>query len=145
MNPNSDMAEADWHSEVTSAFEALVDSAQSLDLDRYFSLFDKPRFTALNANGTVVHGFEEFEAVYREQIQVVERYNSLSFEKVRLTLLTADVCILVNEYSAELVLKSGDVVSATGAGTQVWCKASGAWLLTHISSSDRSGEMETQK
>lgn len=145
MNLHSDMAGTDWHLEVTSAFEALVASARSLDFDRYFSLFDKPRFTALNANGTVVHDFDEFEAVFREQIQVVDRYKSLSFENVRLTLLTADVCILINEYSAELVLKSDDVISVAGAGTQVWCKASGAWLLSHISSSDRSQETETQK
>ena len=43
--------------------------------------------------------------------------------------------VLVNEYSSTVELKNGSVLEFAGAGTQVWHKSDGAWLLVNVSSS----------
>jgi len=128
-------SELQVESEVKQVFEGLVVAARSLNIENYLSFFDKKKFTSLNDDGSVFHSFSEFEDVYRQQIPALEKYNSLEFTNVKITVLNNSTAILVNEYRAEVVLKSGDTVSAGGAGTQVWSKASGAWLLVSVSGS----------
>ena len=132
LNKNS---EIQIESEVYQAFQELVVAARSLNVDTYLAFFDKKKFTSLNANGSVFHNLSDFENFYRQQIPALEKYNSLEFINVKITVLNRSTAILVNEYIAEVVLKSGDIVSAGGAGTQVWSKASGSWKLVNVSGS----------
>jgi len=122
-------------SEVSQAFKDLAVAAKSLNVDDYLAFFDKKQFTSLNDDGSVFHSFRDFEDLYRQQIPALEKYKSLNFANVKITVLNHSTAILVNEFTAEVVLKSGDTVSAGGAGTQVWSKTSGAWLLANVSAS----------
>jgi len=128
-------SELQVESEVKQVFEELAVAARSLNIDDYLGFFDKKKFTSLNDNGSVFHSFSDFENLYRQQIPALEKYNSLEFTNVKITVLNNSTAILVNEYRAEVVLKSGDTVSAGGAGTQVWSKGSGVWLLVSVSGS----------
>ena len=121
--------------EVMAAFNSLVNAARTLDHDRYFALLDKQEFTALNHDGTVTHSFEEFESSFREQVRHLKHYNKLEFQNVRVSVIASEVCVLVNEYHAEIVLMDDEVAEMRGAGTQVWRKRPEGWFLTHVSSS----------
>jgi ketosteroid isomerase-like protein len=122
---------------VDQAFKGLAEAAKSLDVGQYSEFFDKAKFTALNADGTVTHSFEEFENTYREQISFLERYQSLEFSNVKISIINLQTAILVNEFSAEVKLKSGEIISAKGAGTQVWSETDGEWKLVSVSSSSQ--------
>ena len=124
-------------SEVHRSFAALVKAARSLEADEYLSFFDRDRFTALNADGTVVHSFDEFEQAIRENFAALEVYESLDFDRVKVTVLDADTAILVNEYRAVVRLASGPSVTAAGGGTQVWHRTGAGWRLVSVSSSAR--------
>ena len=114
----------------------------SLDIVAYLGYFDKKKFTALNANGTVTHSFSTFENDIRQQFPTIKRYLSLEFSNVKITIIDQKTAILVNEYKADLVLQSGQEVSAYGAGTQVWALSDQDWKLVSISSSNNT-ERET--
>ena len=120
---------------VDAAFAELVSAVQSLDIDHYLTFFDRERFTALNADGTVVHTFAEFAHATREQLSGIRAYESLAFDRVKITVVNETTAILVNEYRATVVLMSGETATAAGAGTQVWSAASGDWKLLHVASS----------
>ncbi len=120
---------------VNQSFLGLVKAARSLDADAYFSYFDTERFTALSADGTVTHSFEKFAETVRQQFTALQSYQSLEFSQVKISVINADVVVLVNEYQAEVVLKSGDLVSASGGGTQVWALQGDEWKLVSVSSS----------
>lgn len=129
--------EAAIKNEVNQAFEGLVDAAKSLDTDRYLGFFDKVNFTSLNEDGTVTHSFDLFAESFREQFGTVAGYNSLEFKNVKVTVLGQDSAILVNEYDANVNLKSGSSMAVAGGGTQVWSKTTGSWKLVNVSSSSR--------
>jgi len=99
--------------------------------------FDQEDFTILNADGTTIDSFEKFKTVYNPQFKAIQKYNTLNFDPVIIHVIDNENSVLVNEYSAELVLKSGDVISASGAGAQFWSKRSGEWKLVHISNASR--------
>ena len=119
---------------VNESFTGLVAAARSLDVDAYFQYFDRKRFTALNADGTVVHSIEAFEKRTRQQFAALESYGSLEFSQVKISVINRTTAVLVNEYQADVVLKSGDQVSASGGGTQVWAFTDGVWKLVSVSS-----------
>lgn len=121
--------------EVRQRFEALAVAARLLDVPAYLAFFDASAFSALNGDGTVMHALPPFAEMYRASIESVEGYVSLEFDRVHVSPISDDVAILVNEYTAVVRLKTGDVVEGTGAGSQVWSKASGEWLLVSVSSS----------
>ncbi|MDA8017939.1 MAG: nuclear transport factor 2 family protein [Thermoanaerobaculia bacterium] len=120
---------------VQHAFHGLAQAARALDHDRYFQHFDQAVFTALNADGTVTHSFEAFARDYRQQADFVQAYRSLDFHRVKITVIDAQTAVLVNEYRAQVILKSGQVVDAEGAGTQLWSRRTGTWKLVSVSSS----------
>lgn len=120
---------------VDKSFTGLIGAARSLNVDAYFQYFDRKHFTALNADGTVVHSMEAFEEVARQQFAALESYRSLEFSQVKISVINRETAVLVNEYKADVVLKSGDLVSASGGGTQVWALRDGAWKLVSVSSS----------
>ena len=122
---------------VNQAFGGLIEAAKSLDVGRYVEFFDKERFTALNDDGTVTHSFDEFENTYRQQISALVNYESLEFSNVKISVINSQTAILVNEFTASVLLKSGDVVTAKGAGTQVWAETDGAWKLVSVSGSSK--------
>ena len=123
--------------EVNAAFNGLIEAVKSLDTGRYFQFFDEGRFTSMNADGTVFHNLTDFKDPYREQIAMIQKYESLQFQNVKVTVVNNTTAVLVNEYQASVVLKSGEKVLAAGAGTQVWSKATGVWKLINISSSSK--------
>ncbi len=129
---NSDM-EKRTKEEITQAFDALAFAAENLDFDSYFSLFDDKTFTALNSNGTTCDSFNEFQSTYLPQFKTIHKYNSLEFGRVIINVIDSENAVLINEYSAEIVLESGDIVSANGAGAQFWSKRTGNWKLVHVS------------
>jgi hypothetical protein len=120
---------------VERAFEELAEAARSLEHDEYLKHFDRENFTALNADGTVALSFEEFENMYRQQVAVLKSYESLEFSNVKITVINPQTAILVNEFEASVLLKSGEVVSASGGGMQVWTETEGNWKLVSVSSS----------
>jgi hypothetical protein len=122
--------------EVLAAFNGLVEASKSLNSDRYFEYFDKENFTGLNADGTVWHSISGLEAMIPAGFSMVEKITSLEFKNVKVTILNQTMAILVNEYTQSMLLKSGDVVTQSGGGTQVWFKRSGIWKLVSVSASD---------
>lgn len=122
----------DVKSEIEFAFRELVDAAQSNDTEQYFSFFEPDAFTAIGADGSVIPTFEAFKLIYAPQFAAVENYIGLDFETVEIRIIDKQTAILLNEYTAELVLVSGERVSASGAGVQVWVKRSDQWKLAHV-------------
>lgn len=120
-------------SEIELVFDELVAAAKSKDHDRYFSFFETNTFTALTTTGSTVPSFEAFRLIYEPQLGAVQSYKSLNFDPVHIRVIDANSAVLVNEYVAEVVLTSGEVVSASGAGAQFWSRRTGAWKLVHIS------------
>lgn len=123
--------------EVSLAFEGLADAVRAVDLDRYASFFDKEKYTGLNDDGTVLHSYQAFETTTLPALSYIEKYNKLEFNNVKIDVINAGTAILVNEYVAEVVLTSGQVIEAAGAGTQVWSKHTGQWKLVHVASSTK--------
>lgn len=122
---------------VEQSFASLVEASRALDVEEYLSHFDRDHFTALNADGTVVHSFADFEDAIRAHFTVLESYEALEFDRVKVTVLDADTAILVNEYRAVVRLASGTTIAAEGGGTQVWRRVDGDWKLVSVSSSAR--------
>ena len=120
-------------SEVETAFDKLVDATKSRDLDLYFSFFEAGSFTALTANGSTLSSFASFKVIYGQQLAAVQSYKALNFDPVYIQVIDPNNAILTNEYTAEVVLASGEVVSAAGAGAQFWSKSNGEWKLVHVS------------
>ena len=129
----SSLEEGRIKAEVETAFENLVSASKSGDLDLYFSFFDETSFTALSSNGTTLSSFDRFKKIYEPQFGAVQAYNSLMFDPVHIQVIDPNTAILTNEYTAEVLLISGDVVSAAGAGAQFWSKSTGEWKLVHVS------------
>ncbi len=134
MELSSEM-QAEIRSEISLTFNELANSAKSLDVDKYLAFFDHKMFTSLNQDGSVFHTLTDFISPYKEQISHIKRYTNLEFQKIKITVINKTAVVLVNEYQATVVLNSGDEVTASGAGTQVWSKTSGQWKLVHVSSS----------
>ncbi|NNE98911.1 MAG: nuclear transport factor 2 family protein [Pyrinomonadaceae bacterium] len=122
---------------INRSFRDLQEAAKSLDVDRYTSFIAREKFTFLNEDGTVFHSFDDFKKLYSEGIASVERYDSLEFDRVKITVIDQSNAVLVNEFKAVLKLKSGEVLPTGGAGTQVWSKIKGDWKLVNISSSSK--------
>lgn len=122
----------DVKSEIEFAFRELVDAAQSNDTEQYFSFFEPDAFTAISEDGSIIPTFEAFKLIYGPQFTAVENYIGLDFETVEIRLIDERTAILLNEYTAELVLISGERVSTTGAGVQVWVKPNDQWKLAHV-------------
>ena len=123
--------------EIMFAFSGLADAVKNLDHETYFSYFDEHNYTALNEDGSVLHSLTAFKEMYLPQVAYIQNYNDLTFSNVKIDVIDANTAILVNEYSAEVVLTTGDIVAANGAGTQVWSKLSGTWKLVNVSSSSK--------
>jgi len=126
---------AEIRAAVSQSFSGLVESVTSLDANHYYEFFDADKYTSLNEDGTVTHSFEEFQEAYDEQITFIKKYNSLAFSNVKITVIDRNTAILVNEYEAEVLLQSGDMVMASGGGLQVWSNTTGEWKLVSVSSS----------
>jgi hypothetical protein len=124
--------------EVLNAFKGLVEASKSLDANRYFEYFDKEKFSGLNVDGTVWSSIEGLEALIFGGFPMVEKVTALEFNNVKVTVINQTTAILVNEYTQTMRLKSGDLVSQSGGGTQVWSNSSGAWKLVSVSASNAS-------
>ncbi|MDA8708428.1 nuclear transport factor 2 family protein [Hellea sp.] len=119
--------------EIEEAFNELAEAAKLLDHEHYLSFFDEKSFSVLNANGTTLSTFEAFKNSYLPQLEFIKGYNYLEFDPVNINVIDTRSAILVNEYSAEVILKSGEVIQASGAGVQFWSKRTGEWKLVHVS------------
>lgn len=129
------MDEETIRTEVLASFDGLVDAVLASDTERYLRYFDSERFVGLHANGTVVHSMEAFARTYRQQAAAVKAYRSLVFDQVKVSVIDERTAILVNEFDAEVELTSGEVVGASGGGTQVWVSTGTSWKLVSVSSS----------
>ena len=125
------------HEAINQSFTGLAAAAKSLDAYSYYKYFDADKHTSLNEDGTVTHSFKEFKKTYDVQIPYIKEYKSLEFSNVKITVVDKNTAILVNEYKAEVLMKSGDVITALGAGTQVWSNTTGEWKLVNVSSSTK--------
>ena len=121
--------------EVLAAFDKLVKAARDLDEEAYLENIDTNSFSGVYSGGVVFENTEEFTTFYRHSISDIRSYIELQFDQVKVTVLRQDIAILVNHYSATVMLKSGEKVSGSGVGTQVWQKAEGVWKLVSISGS----------
>lgn len=129
--------ELNIESEVHQAFLGLVDASNALDVERYFSYFDKEKFTGLNADGTVWRSIKDLEMLIVPGFAAVKSINSLEFSNVKITTINQTTAILVNEYKQRIELKNGDIIEDAGGGTQVWSKTSGVWKLVSVSASEK--------
>jgi len=123
--------------EVLDRFDELVAAAKSLDPEAYLAFFDAVRFSGTKADGTVYHSLADFEEEYRAVVAAIESYESLEFDRVKVSVVGPATAILVNQYEAAVKIPGGEIHRGAGAGTQVWSKASGGWLLVSVSSSAR--------
>lgn len=121
--------------EVVDRFRSLADAAESLDTDAYFNHFDERVFTALNEDGTVTHSFDAFREDYLAGTEAIIAYQRLEFKNVKVSVIDVHHAILVNEYEATVHLKDGSTAGFSGAGSQVWHKSNGEWLLVSVASS----------
>ena len=119
--------------EIEGSFNDLTEAAKTLDYERYFSFFDEGDFSVLNADGTTLSTFKAFKSAYLPQLKLIKGYKYLEFDPVNITVIDFHNAILVNEYSAEVILSSGEVVTASGAGVQFWSNRTGEWKLVHVS------------
>ena len=122
--------------DVLTAFYGLVEASKSLDSNRYFEYYDTEKFTGLNADGTVWHSFKDLETLIDTGFSLTEKVIALEFKKVKVTVISPDTAILVNEYTQSTLLKNGDVVKGAGGGVQVWFKSGLAWKLVSVSASE---------
>ena len=120
--------------EVTIAFNGLVKSSKDFDFDGYQSYFSKELFTELKPDGTTLLSFDEFEKDYRPQFAIPEKYLSLNFKSVRVTVLNQTTATLTNEFEAVILLKSGEQVATSGGGLQVWSKVNDQWKIVGLAS-----------
>jgi len=123
--------------EVVARFENLASAVKTGDQAAYLKHFNEEDFTALNANGKVTHDFDASRLTYTASAASIAKHHSLEFENVKVTVLEPTVALLLNEYSAEIELISGDIVTVSGAGEQVWHKSNKEWVLNHVSSSTK--------
>ena len=121
--------------EVQESFNSLVESTKVQDWGAYFDHFDQEHFTGLNADGTVWQSFEEFKESVYPVFQMIESSDSLEFPVVKISVIDKLNAVLVNEYTQTIELNGGQVVRASGGGTQVWSKKNGEWKLVSVSSS----------
>ena len=128
--------------EVKDAFRGLVEASTALDARRYFTFFDKDKFTGLGADGKVWHSIAPLEEVIALGFPMVERLMALEFSKVKVTAINPSTAILVNEYDQTILLKDKNIVKQSGGGTQVWSKSEAGWKLVSISASDASQRAE---
>lgn len=126
--------------DVNTSFNGLVDAVIKLDHEKYFSYFDEQKYTALNEDGSVTHSFKDFHDAYLPQVAYIDHYLDLKFNNVKIDVIDENTAVLVNEYVAEVKLTTGDVITAAGAGTQVWSKRTGEWKLVNVSSSAKPQE-----
>lgn len=122
---------------ITQSFDGLAKAVTSLNSDRYYEFFDSNKFTSLNEDGTVTHSFKEFQKTYDAQVPYIKEYKALEFSNVKITVVDKNTAILVNEYEVEVLLQSGDLVTAAGGGLQVWSNTTGEWKLVSVSSSPK--------
>lgn len=118
--------------QVETRFEDLVSATTSNDYDRYFSLFDKDSFSATSTDGSIIQSFDVFKLKYEPQFAQIKSYKSLDFDPVKIRVIDPNNVILLNQYRAEVELTSGDIVSASGAGVQIWAKRQTGWVLVHV-------------
>jgi ketosteroid isomerase-like protein len=122
--------------EVRAAFQGLAEAAEALDHDGYLAYFNREQYTSLNNDGTVTHDFATFSKDYLAQIAAVDRYESLTFDRVKVDVIHRDTAILVNEFKAVVFLTHGQRIEAAGGGTQVWARhGDGPWRLVSVSGS----------
>jgi hypothetical protein len=122
---------------VILAFDGLVAASRSLNSERYLEYFDQANFTGLGEQGMIWRSIDEFAVVIRAGFSQVENVQSLRFKNIKITVVSRTVAILVNEFEDRYLLKSGEVVSGAGGGTQVWHLSSGTWRLISVSASAR--------
>jgi hypothetical protein len=122
---------------VILAFDGLVAASRSLNSERYLEYFDQANFTGLGEQGMIWRSIDEFAVVIRAGFSQVENVQSLRFKNIKITVVSRTVAILVNEFEDRYLLKSGDVVSGAGGGTQVWHLSSGTWRRISVSASAR--------
>lgn len=124
--------------EVLDAFKGLVEASKALDPRRYLTYVDADKFTGLSADGKAWHSIKDLENLVLAGFPMVEKIESLEFNRVKVTVINPSTAILVNEYRQTLLLKNKHVVNQAGGGTQVWFKSGDAWKLVSISASDAS-------
>ncbi|MEO1028680.1 MAG: hypothetical protein AAFX02_06435 [Pseudomonadota bacterium] len=108
--------------QISARFESLAATARAGAFEQYLSHMDRDAISTLNADGSTFVSLDEFRSAYAPQFNLIEAYNYLNFDPVRIEIIDANTAILINEYVAKLVLKSGETITASGAGAQVWSK-----------------------
>lgn len=123
--------------EVVAAFEQLVVASKRRDIEAYFELIDEEKFIGLNSDGTNFNNAGALRELVNSGVNAIERINRLDFTNVKVSVIDSNTAILVNEYEQTVTLRSGELVSFSGGGTQVWSKHSGVWKLVSISASNK--------
>ncbi len=123
--------------DVNLKFNELVEASKSLDFDRYMEFIDRENFLGLNPDGSVLHSGEELAQIYRPGFSMMEKIESLEFNKVKINVINKTTAVLVNEFNDCTRLKNGEKYSSEGGGLQVWSLKNDSWKLVSISSSNK--------
>jgi hypothetical protein len=123
--------------QVRNQFDRLVETAKSLDHKNYMKFFDSNKFTSFNEDGTITDDFSAFRLIIEQNFSSFKRYKSLDFYTVKISIIDTNTVVLMNEYTAEVILNDDTIYPAAGAGTQIWSHSSGQWKLVHVTSNHR--------
>jgi len=119
--------------EVRQAFDNLTQASRTLNHDRFLAHFEPEGFSIV-INGETRFDFDEFSEFYLTQSTQIERIDTLNFDLVHITVLNPNSAILLNHYTQTLQLKSGEMIEASGSGTQIWVRRGDNWKIIHVGS-----------
>ena len=119
--------------EVQNAFQGLVTAFENLDMEAYFSYFDKEKFSGLNADGKHWTSFDEIKANVEPSFATIAEVESLVYTTTHITIIDDNTVILLNQYKQRLLMKNGSITSDDGSGMQVWSQRKGRWQLVSLS------------
>lgn len=102
--------DSDIKTEVMSAFDSLVRSANSLDPESYFQHFDNEKFIGLNSDGSNWNSLDELKPLIVGGFNMVQKIDSLQFANVKVSVIDLYTAILVNEFKQTMILKDGTIV-----------------------------------
>jgi len=131
----ADNLHADIAGEVQARFDSLATAARTGDSDAYYSHFDKQHFSGIHMDGKVWPDFTSFKIAADYGFVSVKKTHSLIFSDVHVQVIDDRTVILINRFEQDIELHDGIRATVKGAGTQVWSRRSGTWLLVSVSAS----------
>jgi len=116
--------------ELNTRIDDWIRATNNMDLDSLAVMHhDVPELKVVWPDGSVTHGWDEEQAMYRESIQGVARIN-FGVQNREIEVLRRDVALVTLRHSTDVILEDGERGSPTaGSVTMVWVKDDGDWKI----------------